>query len=45
MKQKRRREREMIVVSKQALALYVNCSTLQWIVRDPDGNFWVLPTV
>jgi hypothetical protein len=35
----------MIVVSKQTLGLYVDRATQQWVVRDPDGEFWVLPSV
>jgi hypothetical protein len=27
------------------LALYVDRSTQQWIVRDPDGNFWIVPAI
>ena len=33
----------MLTERKQRLALYVDRSTQQWIVRDGDGNFWVLP--
>ena len=29
----------------KALAIYVDKSRRQWIVRDPDGNFWTLPSV
>ena len=25
------------------VALFVNKSAGQWIVRDPDGKFWVVP--
>jgi hypothetical protein len=33
----------MLTVRKQAIALFVDCSTQQWIVRDPEENFWILP--
>ena len=26
-------------------AVFVERSTEQWVVRDPEGNFWVLPAV
>lgn len=34
-----------IVVRKQVATLYVDRSTQQWIVRDPEGNFWNIPSV
>ena len=36
-------ERVMITERKQATALYVDRSTRQWVVRDPEGNFWAVP--
>jgi hypothetical protein len=27
------------------VALFVERSSQQWVVRDPEGNFWVLPSV
>jgi hypothetical protein len=33
----------MLTERKQTLALYVDRSTQQWVVRDWDGNFWMLP--
>ena len=33
----------MPAVRKPAVAIYVDRSNRQWIVRDPDGNFWTLP--
>ena len=38
-------ERAMLAVRQQVLALYVDRPTQQWIVRDPDGKFWVVPPV
>jgi hypothetical protein len=34
----------MIVVKQQVVALFVDRSTQQWIVRDPEGNFWSVST-
>ena len=33
----------MLVVRKHVVAIYVDRSSGQWIVRDSDGNFWTLP--
>ena len=33
----------MLAVRKHIVAIYVDRSSGQWIVRDSDGNFWVLP--
>jgi hypothetical protein len=33
----------VISFKKAAVALYVDKSGRQWIVRDPDGKFWALP--
>ena len=30
---------------KRKGAVFVERSTEQWVVQDPDGNFWVLPAV
>ena len=34
----------MLSASKHVAALYVDKASQQWIVRDPDGNFWSLPS-
>jgi len=34
----------MLTVRKQVVAIYVDRSSRQWVVRDADGNFWILPT-
>jgi hypothetical protein len=39
------KERIMLTVRKQVVSLFVNRTTRQWIVRDPDGNFWIVPVV
>ena len=35
----------MLAVQKRMVALYVDKARQQWIVRDPEGNFWVVPCV
>jgi hypothetical protein len=35
----------MITIKKRQVALFVARSFQQWVVRDPDGNFWILPPV
>jgi hypothetical protein len=35
----------MTTGSNQRVALFVERSHQQWIVRDPEGNFWLLPAV
>jgi len=34
----------MLAVRKQVIALFVDRSTQQWIVRDPEGTLWMLPS-
>ena len=34
----------MLAARKRAAALYVDKASQQWIVRDPEGNFWSLPS-
>jgi hypothetical protein len=34
----------MIVASKRDVALFVDRATRRWIVRDPEGHFWSLPS-
>lgn len=34
----------MQLTTRCTVALYVDRATRQWIVRDEEGNFWVLPT-
>ena len=29
---------------KQLVAIYVDRSSRQWVVRDPAGNFWLVPS-
>jgi hypothetical protein len=36
-------ENVMLTVRKQVVAIYVDRSSGQWIVRDVEGNLWMLP--
>jgi hypothetical protein len=33
----------MMTVGRSSLTIFVDRSSGQWIVRDADGNFWVIP--
>ena len=33
----------MLAVQRQVIALFVDRSNQQWIVRDPEGKYWILP--
>ena len=33
----------MLTVRKQVVGIYVDRASRRWIVRDADGNFWLLP--
>jgi hypothetical protein len=35
----------MVEVRRTRVSLYVDRTSRQWIVLDPDGNFWMLPNV
>ena len=34
----------MRAARKDAAALYADKASQQWVVRDPEGNFWSLPS-
>jgi hypothetical protein len=34
----------MMAERKQVVGLFVDRSRQQWIVRDPEGNFWTVPS-
>jgi hypothetical protein len=34
----------MTTMRKQGATLFVERTCRQWVVRDPDGNFWLLPS-
>ena len=38
-------EYNMTTESRRMVALFVERSYQQWVVRDPEGNFWLLPSV
>jgi len=33
----------MDAVTARLVALFVEKSSRQWVVRDPEGNFWIVP--
>jgi hypothetical protein len=35
----------MISSERQLAALFVDRLCPRWIVRDPEGNYWILPSV
>lgn len=35
----------MVTCRKQTVSIFVDRSSQQWVVRDPDGHFWVVPAV
>ena len=35
----------MLTLRKNVINLYVDRSTQQWVVLDPDGNFWIVSTM
>jgi hypothetical protein len=35
----------MVMMQKQRPAIFVDRSCPQWIVRDPQGEFWLVPSV
>jgi hypothetical protein len=36
-------EQTMLTVKKHMVAIFVDKVSQQWVVRDPDGNFWLVP--
>jgi len=34
----------VFTLRKQAAAIFVDRATQQWVVRDPEGNFWLVPS-
>jgi hypothetical protein len=34
----------MMTVSNRLVALFADKSSQQWVVRDPEGNFWIIPS-
>jgi hypothetical protein len=35
----------MLTMPRPTVALYVDRTNQQWVVRDSDGNYWVVPAV
>ena len=35
----------MMTLRKRAVSIYADRLSQQWIVRDPDGNYWIVPVV
>jgi len=35
----------MNAVRRRLVALYVERSSQNWVVRDPEGNFWIVPSM
>jgi hypothetical protein len=33
----------MTAIQKHVIAIFVDKSSQQWVVRDADGHFWLLP--
>jgi hypothetical protein len=33
----------MTALCKQSAGLFIDRSCQQWVVRDPQGDFWILP--
>ncbi len=34
----------MLTLRKKVVALYVDRSSQEWVVLDPEGNFWIVPS-
>jgi hypothetical protein len=37
------KEQNMTTIQKYVVAIFVDKSSQQWVVRDAEGNFWLLP--
>ena len=33
----------MLAVRKHPIALFVDGTNQQWVIRDPEGKYWILP--
>ena len=38
-------EQTMMTLKHQRVTIYVDKPSQQWIVRDPEGNFWSVPAI
>ena len=34
-----------MVTQRRPVSIYVDRASQRWVVRDPDGNFWIVPVV
>jgi hypothetical protein len=39
------KERIMLTLKNNRTSIYVDRSSQQWVIRDPDGKFWVLAPI
>ena len=39
-----KKEHGMLETARLAAAIFVDRNTQHWVVRDPDGNFWSVPS-
>ena len=35
----------MTTIKKYVVAIFVDRASRQWVVRDAEGNFWLLPAI
>jgi hypothetical protein len=38
-------EEPMLTIKRQSVTLYVDRPSQQWVARDSDGDYWVIPAV
>lgn len=34
----------MVTITRRTVSLFVDRTSQRWVVRDPDGQFWVFPS-
>jgi hypothetical protein len=39
------KERAMMSIRQQRISIFVDRSSRQWVVQDPEGTFWVVPAI
>ncbi|MBX9623673.1 MAG: hypothetical protein K2X82_07650 [Gemmataceae bacterium] len=44
MDERRQEASRPTAMRRRPVALYVDRSSRQWVVQDPEGNFWALPS-
>jgi hypothetical protein len=40
-----RKDQKVAALQRQKADLFVDKASRQWVVRDPEGNFWIVPSV